>query len=488
MLAIGLITEAGKVPWMLALAAGALVLAAASFMMGRAMVPIMGLTFTVPFDLVHHLTYVPGQIGASSGLTVDLTDLWVIWLVLEYGYARWKGEVRRAPGLAGIFLPMALLLVADVFSLWGSGDIVLTLYGIVAHIKLAAAFLILALTIAQGESELRAASLGFMLAVLVVGVICITESVLSVNFRASLDDDGMAGYAFRAAGLNTPTLTAGYLAVLLPMVCIDLITCRGVRKCLAALALCLGLAGLFCTLTRAALGLLVIGSIPLLVHLHRRRFIRPRHILVCVGAAAIAYASLAGRIQSRLDEGNGNLIGRSVLIRAALAMAATSPIVGVGLNTYDLHMYDFMPKDEDQRWVAGVHNEFARALAETGPLGLVALAWLIGLTLVRATSLARIGLPIGIGLLCSTIIATLDMNIESYVSGPDRVNLWIVLAIVAGVFSRRRRAQIGAGQLYGPDAAWLGDSGKNYGLTPAYKTHRVSGRADACASGSAIPL
>jgi hypothetical protein len=454
MLAIGLITEAGKVPWMLALAAGALVLAAASFIMGRATVPILGLTFTVPFDLMHHLTYIPGQIGSSSGLTVDLTDLWVIWLVLEYGYARWKRNVRPAPGLAGIFLPMALLLVADVFSLWGSSDIVLTLYGIVAHVKLAALFLILALTIAQGESQLRAASLGFILAVLVVGAVCIVESVLSVNFRASLEDDGMADYAFRAAGLNTATLTAGYLAVLLPIICIDLITCRGFRKCLAALALCLGLAGLFCTLTRAAFVLLIIGSIPLLVYLHRRRFIRPRHILVCVGAAAIVYASLADRIHSRLDEGNGNLIGRNVLIKAAFNMAATSPIVGVGLNTYEVHMFEFMPRDENQRWVAGVHNEFARALAETGPLGLFALVWLIGLTVVRATSLARISLPMGIGLLCSMIIAALDMNIESYASGPDRVNLWIVLAIVAGLFASKRSAHISANrQLYWPDPA-----------------------------------
>src|SRR5580692_4688947 len=138
MLAIGLLTEAGKVSWMLAMAAGALVLATAILIMGRATVPILGLTFTVPFDLMHHLTYIPGQIGSSSGLTVDLTDLWVIWLVLEYGYARWKRNVRPAPGLAGIFLPMVLLLVADVFSLWASSDSVLTLYGIVAHVKLAA--------------------------------------------------------------------------------------------------------------------------------------------------------------------------------------------------------------------------------------------------------------------------------------------------------------------------------------------------------------
>lgn len=358
-------------------------------------IPIVGLVVSIPLHLVHHFTWVPGHIGASSGLTVEVTDLWVIWLLFDYMWAMRTGHVNRQ-GFGAICALLAFWLIAGLLSLSASSDITLSLYGILAHLRVAVFLVTLALTMARGKYELRAACLGVLLAVSVVGGICLAETLLGTNL---INNAGLDAYTennvFRAAGLNTPTLTAGYLATLLPLIGIELVTCRGLRRLLAFAALLLGLVGIVCTLTRGVWGCMLIGSLPLLGYLFRRRLIRPRFVVVCATAAVLVLAALGDRITVRFGEGNGNLSERGTLIKTALNMASSSPLVGVGLNTYVLHMYEFTPKNGTQDdFVYLVHNEFALALAETGVVGLAATILLLVLTSIRASRLARAQLPL----------------------------------------------------------------------------------------------
>ena len=119
----------------------------------------------------------------------------------------------------------------------------------------------------------------------------------------------------------------------------------------------------------------------------------------------------------------------------AMNMASDSPLIGQGVNNYEFKMYGFIRSDQRQSFEYIVHSKFLLTLAETGLFGLTALVWLLVVTFRRALILARRGLPMGIGLLCSMIVVVLDMNVESYEAGVILVNAWILIAMVAAFWS-----------------------------------------------------
>ena len=227
------------------------------------------------------------------------------------------------------------------------------------------------------------------------------------------------------------------MAALLPLVAVEyFFPISRARRLLAGLSVILGIAGLGCTLTRAALGILAVGS---------------DTVIYCPPAATPysqgAYSSrsplyrrvgsrLGDKITARADEGRtATLDGRTALMGTAMNMASDSPLIGQGVNNYEFKMYGFIPSDQRQSFEYIVHSKFFLTLAETGLFGLTALVWLLVVTFRRALILARRGLPMGIGLLCSMIVVVLDMNVESYETGVILVNAWILIAMVAAFWS-----------------------------------------------------
>jgi hypothetical protein len=253
---------------------------------------------------------------------------------------------------------------------------------------------------------------------------------------------------FRAGGISAPTLAAAFLASLLPMVAIEFFwPFSRSRKVLAAAAICLGLAGIGCTLTRAAAGILAFGSIPLLIFLFRNHRIRATHIIGCLVVLACLWASLGDKISERVDEGADNLAARMGLVGTALNMASNSPLFGEGVNNYTLKMNGFIPSGQRQKFEYEVHNRFLLTLAETGVTGLAALIWLLAIASLRAISLARRGLPMGVGVLCSMIVLLSEMNVESFDSGMNLLSAFILMAVIAAMWSDERvKAQQGRAQ------------------------------------------
>ena len=404
--------------------------------------PIVGLVVSIPLHVVHHFTWVPSYIGYSSGLTIEVTDLWVVWLLWVYMWDLRRGQAKKIVGLAGVCAPLVLWVLAGVFSLFASTNVVLSIYGVLAQFRAAVTLVVLAVTLAQGEYEVRAARLGIVLAVAMIGGICIAETIVGTNFidnAASVN--ATADAVFRAAGVSTPTLTAGYLAALLPFTCLELFDSHRIRRLLGLAALPLGLAGILCTLTRDVWGCLLIGSLPMVAYLYRRGRILRVVIPVCIVSILLGAAGMGTRMNSRLAEGNEDLIERNGLIRTALHMASSSPLVGVGINTYVLHMYEFTPKDEQQDFVYSVHNEFALCLAETGCIGLAAIGWLFFAVLRRSWELSRTRRPLAVGLLCSMLIAVLHMNFEAYVQ-QMLLHLFVLVAMVTALWSHHTESVI----------------------------------------------
>jgi O-antigen ligase len=411
---------------------------------------VFGLVFSVLFSLAHHFMYRP-NVGAADGLAVYLSDLWVVWLLVYAMVQRQKGMRKPLRGFAAFLVPVILLLVADLISFTKSGDLQLSVYGFIEHFRAALMFVVLAFSVRQGKKELNAASLAIVWAVITIGGICVVEMLLQKNVGIHVwagDDYGV----FRSAGLSTPTLAAGYLAALLPLVAIEyFFPISKVRKRLAGLGLLLGTAGLGCTLSRAPLGILAIGVIPLFLLLRRQQLIRRGHILLGLLCIGLLGAGLADKITARGEEGRtATLNGRTGLIGTSLNMVSDSPVIGQGLNNYEFKMYGFIPNDQRQSFEYIVHNKYLLTLAETGLLGLTALACLLVVATRRAFLLSKRGLPMGTGLLCSMIVVVLNMNVESYESGAILLNVWILIAIVAAFWSSESEeatAQTTAGSL-----------------------------------------
>jgi O-antigen ligase len=428
----------------------AMVVAAGCNALGARPFAVFGLIFSVPFSLAHHFVYRP-NIGAGDGLAVYLIDLWVVWLLVDAMVQRQKGTRKPLGDFAGFLVPVILLLIADLISFTKSGDLQLSVYGFIEHFRAALLFVVLALSVRQGKRELDAASLAIVWAVITIGGICVVEMLLQRHLGIHVYEAGeYDDQVFRSAGLSTPTLAAGYLAALIPLVAIEyFFPISKARNRLASLGLVLGIAGLGCTLSRAALGILAIGVIPLFILLRRQRLVRRGHMILGLLFIGLLAAGLADRITARADEGRiATLDGRTGLIGTALNMAADSPVIGQGLNNYEFKMFGFIPSDQRQSFEYLVHNKFLMTLAETGPLGLIALVSLLVVASRRAFLLARRGLPMGTGLLCSMIVVALHMNVESYTASAILLNVWILIAIVAGFWSSEQAtAQTSAGSL-----------------------------------------
>ena len=403
---------------------------------GSRQVAIIGLVSCIPVTFNHHFIYRRGYVGASDGIAVELIDVWMVWLAIEYLRRRRAGELQPVRSLMPFYVPLGLLLVADVLSSYNSVDLALSIYGIVNHLRAAFLFVILAITLAQGVRERQAAFWGVLCAVASVGALCMIETAIGSNFRADPLVDQMADGIFRAGALDTPTGTAAYLVELMPLVAIGYFCSRATpRRLFSAISLGLGLAGLICTITRGATGILLIASIPLIIYLYLDRRIRWKHVLLVVVASVVVFAIVGNKIKARLDEGDDNLNARIGLTGTAINMGVNSFVIGQGVNNYWLKMHRFRPKTEMQDFEYIVHNKYLLTFAESGLLGLTTFVWLIVVSLVFAVRIALRGSPIGVGLVCSMIALVVSMNFEPYDVGPSLLNVWMLLAMVAGMWS-----------------------------------------------------
>jgi O-antigen ligase len=108
------------------------------------------------------------------------------------------------------------------------------------------------------------------------------------------------------------------------------------------------------------------------------------------GAAALLLAVLLiGPLLAPLAAKSHAMHVRSVYWEAARKTFATAPLLGVGLNNFQDH-YTRHKSDVQQETVKA-HNDYLQLAAETGILGILALAGLLGIGLRRA--LARQGAP-----------------------------------------------------------------------------------------------
>ena len=245
---------------------------------------------------------------------------------------------------------------------------------------------------------------------------------------AALQEVGAAALGGWIRGVGTighPSNLACYLLMPIPVfIALALTAVRREHRLICGLVALVGFAGLGWTLSRWPCALMLAQILLLLVALVVAGQVPARRVIGLAGVGAFAAGVVLFAFQDVIYERLTRDLRESLDFRAkdrriAFQIFESSPLLGVGLNNYAVHLLKYDPEirwaienADEVRWTLRVrtfvalHNYYLFALAETGVLGLGALILFysrvvqLGLRSVRSTTGpwkgASLGLLVGI--------------------------------------------------------------------------------------------
>jgi len=155
------------------------------------------------------------------------------------------------------------------------------------------------------------------------------------------------------------------------------------------------------------------------------------------GIVAVVWFSFPS-VALRMRAVRKHLPGRVVIWRSALGMFQASPVVGTGPGTFTVHFAEYRPLDYTSHAVTNValhaHCEYLDVLAETGMLGMVPFALLIGFVVVG--SVRALKRPGGARrpLLFAAFAASVTMLVHAVASVDTRYpTCWLMLWVMMGL-------------------------------------------------------
>lgn len=210
-----------------------------------------------------------------------------------------------------------------------------------------------------------------------------------------------------------------------------------------------------CTFSRAAYATVVAGFLCYFYCGLKTKSIKPSTVLFTLALGLFMLLALGPAMTSRIDDGDdGTLAGRTPLMRQALYMVSQNPINGVGVGTYAMVMDNYVPPGAGDFWRFTVHNEYLFWWAETGTIGLLALIFLLVISLregLRAfRGISPASKAAGMSLLCmfAAIIPNLYLDKGLVGSSHSAPRLFaVLLGLVAA--SRVIESQHGSSPAFG---------------------------------------
>jgi tetratricopeptide (TPR) repeat protein len=182
----------------------------------------------------------------------------------------------------------------------------------------------------------------------------------------------------------------------------------------------------------------------LIVIYHRKRILRDRTVLIIAGVTItflliVFHQLILGRLSTALGAtGESSLIRRTVFWNGAMQAFLNSPIVGNGFGTFEIILPRFRSPDywmlKSEDIVPHAHNEFLEILAETGILGFICYAAILGLFFRAAVRIYKKSNPQDRITIVGLAIGVLGVLIDNLANGGLRttsilVFFWALLGI-----------------------------------------------------------
>jgi len=398
------------------------------------------LIISIPLGFDYHFVVRENYIGVSDGISIDLMDICLAILFAHYFFSAFFTNLHIKQSVSKVTYLIQLFFLASCLSIFNSTDRALTIYGVIEYCK---AFLLYALIThnVKNRRDFELVILVLQFSLLIQATACILESALGTNFTLMLQQvqpDSISD-AFRPTGLiGSPNHAGGYMAALIPLAAVQLFSSESkIHKTFSFIAALAGLAAVLLTLSRGAWLALAFGSLPLLCLLLRHRLIRLAHVILGSFLLLCILIPFGQNILSRLYLDAENVVSRYYLLKTSTSMIKDHPFIGIGLNTYSIQMFDYVPSQHATDWMYLVHNKFMLVWSETGSSALLFFILIVlfsyhslfktlrsQITYIRNYSIAFVS---------SLSVIIMHMCWEAYESGPIILNFWVLVALIVAV-------------------------------------------------------
>jgi O-antigen ligase len=405
---------------------------------------LFGLAFIVPVSIGTGLPPILERldhIGSWNTLDIQLIDILVL-LLLMYHLARWMiGRVQirfypftTIPAFAWLFACSLSIAVAR------EPDFSIILVGVM--VKLWLLYIVVANSI-EDAADIMWLTTALSLGVLLQGSLGIYQGIAGHTLGLyALGETPQLFYGRSLGTIGHPNGYGMYLAATMPLILALLfLKIHGFYKALAVAVLCVGMLGMVFSLSRGAWVAFILASIAVLVFTIRRNRQNLRIALVGAGSFILIFLLLIlsqrDLITARLTSktADESALSRIPLAQTGIAIFLDYPVLGVGLNNYELIVPEYDPASS--RGVTMVHNGYLLIAAETGLVGMVTFLWFLVSLFIQAYRLISrapndIAWLAGVGAFSAFIVISIH-NIVDYgmlATAPVFRLLWVFASII----------------------------------------------------------
>lgn len=429
---------------------------------------LWGVGLTAPLGIAKRFHPMP-HMGGAGAYAIEAVDLFLIaLLIFQWRDARRGGPRLVMPALAYGWVAMILLGLIDALT---GPYRQLALVEAVQMAKSLALFLLLIgeLTRVRRFLHLFAAlalGLGLQAALGIaqyakkgdIGLQFLGEATMTTLEYANRATYMDGGATFRIGGLlGHPNILAGYIAMLAPMLLAMLMTRLSMaRKLAIGAVLVLALVALLLTLSRSgwlafALAVPIVMGLMLRERRSRQRALAGTMIALGAGlAGALAFAPAIVRRFTQSDPGAVDF--RWDWMGVAWAMVRDHPLLGVGLNSFVLHLpgrtihggTDGLTRSFGANWPV-VHDIYLLIWAEQGTIGFLCfLLLLAGLLRTAGRNTRHCADPLLFALNAGALAGLCANLLDGFGSFflrqmPGARLFWILAAIIVAIQVWQRR-------------------------------------------------
>ena len=384
----------------------------------------------------------PPNSGSLDGLIISLTTISLTIL-----YFLWAAELLAGKAKISlhksISLPALCFIAAGLISVFNAKDPVLSTFELALNIELFLVFFYLA-------NHLRVPDdFRFITNVLLVGLLLVALSVIAMSFIGSYSFMGLGSGTrvtgsegiVRSGGLIIHPNPAADVLMSLSMLALAALITRGTTsfgRCLALVALPLGVLALIFTFSRGGwFSFAVAGLVFTLLALHRR-WLRWKHVFWLIVVLSLLFFLFREPILLRLfGDDAGAAAARMPLNVIALNMIKSHPWIGVGINNYMAVVQDYLTPETYRAWLSSAHNKYLLIWSETGTFGLLAFI-LFYLAIGRETwqcykSDHPVFSPLGAAILASLCGYATHMMGDRFENRSILLLLWLIAAIAVSM-------------------------------------------------------